>query len=77
MKTLCNFEPQIWPEMITSRDAEEKQPAKAPVPAPVPALWPAPPFLPAPVPAPPPTLFWNSPFWGLVPGRRDRKSSDL
>ena len=21
-KTLCNFEPQIWPEMITSRDAE-------------------------------------------------------
>ena len=22
VKTLCNFEPQIWPEMITSRDAE-------------------------------------------------------
>ena len=21
-KTLCNFEPQIWPEIITSRDAE-------------------------------------------------------
>ena len=22
VKTLCNFEPQIWPEMITSRDSE-------------------------------------------------------
>ena len=22
VKTLCNFEPQIWPEIITSRDAE-------------------------------------------------------
>ena len=22
VKTLCNFEPQIWPEMITLRDAE-------------------------------------------------------
>ena len=22
VKTLCNFEPQIWPDMITSRDAE-------------------------------------------------------
>ena len=22
MKTLCNFEPHIWPEIITSRDAE-------------------------------------------------------
>ena len=22
VKTLCNFEPQIWPEIITSRDAK-------------------------------------------------------
>ena len=22
VKTLCNFEPQIWPEIITSRDAQ-------------------------------------------------------
>ena len=22
VKTLCNFEPQIWPEMITSRDVK-------------------------------------------------------